>query len=99
MELCNEVAGSYRMPSSKNIAATMKQLGKKTQVEQTAQSFSRYLKKATTRKGAVNNALRNVYKVHAMHDRTRIVRERRLRRANRMSIIHPSKLADGNYNS
>ncbi len=99
MEMCNEIAGSYKMPSSKSIAATMRMLSTKEQDTQTSKRISSFLQKASTRNNAVTMALRNVYKVQEMHTKANIVRERKLRRANRMTIIHPSKIADGNYNS
>ncbi|MFP4189803.1 MAG: hypothetical protein ACLFSL_02070 [Candidatus Woesearchaeota archaeon] len=99
MEICNEVAGSYKIPSSKKIAATMKLMDKKSEQADTSKKVSRYLQKAISRKSTLSTALKSVYKVHEMYTKTNIIRERRYRRANRMTIIHPSKIADGNYNS
>ena len=99
MELCNEIAGSYKMPSSKNIAATMKLMDNRIQNNYTSKKISKYLLDASLRNSSISGVMKNIYKVHEMHTKANIVREKKLRRATRMSIIHPHKISEGNYNS
>ncbi|MFW6231267.1 MAG: hypothetical protein ACOC32_04580 [Nanoarchaeota archaeon] len=99
MELCNEIAGAYKLASFEEIAASMRSLKELAAKGYTQKKIERYLKDAGQKQSDIDTIFKKIYKVQELHTKMKKNQERRIRRALRLNMVHPSMLTDGNYNS
>ncbi len=99
MEICNEIGGAYFAASHEEIAKSMRTFKELAAKGYTQKKIENYLIDRGFEKSDINKVLSKIYKVQELHTTIRRSHERKIRRALRLNMIHPSKLTDGNYNS
>lgn len=90
MDLCNEIAGTYKNLTTMELAEAMRSLKELQAKGFTQKKIERYLLDSGGKQSELNKIKKSIFKVQSLHTRMQMSQERRIRRALRLNMAHPA---------
>jgi hypothetical protein len=94
MDLCNEIAGTYKNLSAMELATAMRSLKELQAKGFTQKKIEKYLLESGEKQSDLEKIRKSIFKVQNLHTKMQMSQERRIRRVLRMNMSHPATSDD-----